>query len=122
MIQDEDCDVDFPCLDDMDESMSWQAKLSFLQLLKLMRKGANISNPSTFSGSNILLVRSLLRAEFGLTSTHPDRDGKEHSRQDVIAAYESWQAEIPSEVKNPSKESGIAVFYLHISFQYIPHS
>jgi hypothetical protein len=43
MIQDEDCDVEFPCLDDMDESMSWKAKQSFLQLLKLMRKGANIS-------------------------------------------------------------------------------
>jgi hypothetical protein len=118
MIQDEDCDLEYPSLEDMDDNMSLEAKLAFLQLVKLMREGPDIST-LTFPGSNILLVRSLLRAEFGLASTLSDRDRKEHSRQEVISAYETWQAEIPTELKTPSKGSGIAVFYLHITFQYI---
>jgi hypothetical protein len=43
MIQDEDCDLEFPSLEDMDDNMSLEAKLAFLQLLKLMREGPNIS-------------------------------------------------------------------------------
>jgi hypothetical protein len=42
MIQDEDCDVEQPCIDDMEKEMTLEAKHSFLQLVKLMQEGKDI--------------------------------------------------------------------------------
>jgi hypothetical protein len=119
LIQDQDCNVEEPSLEHLEDSMKHEAKLSFIHLVKLMKNGkakTHVSISRRANLSDLYTVNLALQTEFGPASQRFDHQHRESRRQDIESSFKLWQAEIPPQLRRPSELSDISVFHLHLSF------